>query len=139
MTPPLWLDECICVRASVRVDYAITCFLYGQVTFGKYAWRFTATDLFDPAREFHIKFKLMGQPKWEDSISLPRNTHKHPLIERRPITRILAELVSIAFGRSETALTDQEVHVLYLESDILDACNTTAEADVWVHAKHIAH
>ncbi len=138
MSPPLWLDDCICVPASVRVDRSSLCFLYGSVTFGKYTWRFTATDLFDPVREFHVTLTRVGGPCWYDAISLPRDAFPNAFVERRAITRILAEILALAFGRTESALNDHEMRSLYLESDLLDALHTVVATTVWVHPQFLA-
>lgn len=143
MSPPLWLEDCISLPASVRIDDQRLCFLYGLITYRDvFAWRFTTTDLFDPVREFHAKFTpvfkktINGCRSREDMISLPRDL-PNGWTEQQAISRILAELLIAAFNRSETAFTPFELDGAYVESQPA-SFNATATAKIWFNPRFVA-
>lgn len=143
MAPPLWLDDCIRIPATVRVDDRRLCFLYGLITYRcGFSWRFTVTDLFDPVREFHAKFQPVfkltpnGHIPREDMISLPRSL-RNGWTEKQAISRILAELLIAAFNRSETAFMPLELDGAYIESEPA-RMHDTVHAQIWFNPRFVA-
>lgn len=135
---PVGLTEHVCIQGKVQVHRKSLCFLHGGVKYGRFIWRFTALDLFERELGFHVTFDGLSVGTRWDRISLPRGT-KNGFVEMRPITRILAGMIAVAFGRTESALNDNELRLVQIvgEDSTLTGIGSEVDLKIWIHHAYL--